>query len=392
VYSKLNKEAFDAIAETAKENKIPFAGHIPNKISIYYAAQKGMASAEHLFGLLPGASSMGDRLEKTKRTQEYQFIDSFSESRFDSLCQVLVKNDMWLCPTLAVNKVFTALDKPEEMQQSPRLDYVNHQLKSLWFAYTSDSESTAQELKTFNFLLPLVGRAHAKGVKILAGTDFPNPYTYPGFSMHDELVLLVEGGMSELAALQAATSAAATFMEKTADFGTVEEGKVASLVLLEKNPLEDITHTKGIQAVIQRGQLFDKEALQGMLNEVKEEISNAATPYSKVFKELVQEIGFQASLDSLTLLIEADNPTYLLDESDLGLVMEDYYNSGETDKMVEFAEYMTKWFPNSSPVFTWSGEVFLMAERQDEAITFFKKALELDPNNSQASDNLKKLE
>jgi imidazolonepropionase-like amidohydrolase len=391
VYSKLNKEAFDAIAVTAKENGIPFAGHIPTEISIYHAAQKGMASAEHFYGLLPGASSMGDRLEKPKFTEEYQFIDSFSESRFDSLCQVLVKNDMWLCPTLTVNKVFTILDKPEGMRQSSRMDYVNQGLKSMWFAYISDSANAAQELKTFNFLLPLVGKAHANGVKILAGTDYPNPYTYPGFSMHDELALLVEGGMSELAALQAATSAATTFMGKTADFGTVEEGKVASMVLLKKNPLDDITHSTEIEAVIQRGQLFDKEALQGMLNEVKEEISNTATPYSEVFQGLVSEIGFEASLDSLTLLIAANDPTYLLSESDLGFVMEDYYNNGETEKMVEFAEYMTRWFPNSSPVFTWSGEVFLMAERQNEAITFFKKALELDPTNSRAEKNLKEL-
>ncbi len=392
VYSKLNKESFDAIAETASENGIPFAGHVPNELSIFYTAQKGMASAEHMFGVLPGVSTIGDSVLKTERTVEYQYIETYSEERFDSLCRIMVEKDMWLCPTLTVNKVFTTLDKPEEMQNSPRLDYINKGLKNLWYAYTSDSASAAQEMKTFNSLLPLVGKAHAKGVKILAGTDFPNPYTYPGFSIHDELKLLVESGMSELAALQAATSAAASFIKKSNDFGTVSEGKIASLVLLEKNPLEDIANTSTIAAVFQRGQMYDKESLEKMLSDVKEEIINAATPYSEVFRQLMNDIGFNEALDSVSVLISTNSADYILDENDMGFVIEDFYKNEEVEKMMKYSEYMIQWFPQSSMVHTWTGEVMMMGERNTEAKNYFKKALELDPENSRAQESLDNME
>jgi imidazolonepropionase-like amidohydrolase len=104
-----------------------------------------------------------------------------------------------------------------------------------------------------------------KGVKFIAGTDFPNPYVFPGFSLHDELALMVKGGMSALDALKSATLNAALFMNKENDFGSVEVGKLASLVLLNKNPLENIENTKSIEAVILRGRVLDRATLYKML-------------------------------------------------------------------------------------------------------------------------------
>jgi hypothetical protein len=388
VYSNLNPEAFDAIAETARENGVPFAGHVPNKISMFHAVRQGMASIEHMFGLLPASSPLGDSLMKDQRNKEHIYVDSFDEERFDSLCALLVMENSWLCPTIAVNKVFTGLDDHTEFKKSDRLNYMDPFTKRIWSSYLSDSAEVAEEAKAFNFLLPLVGKAHAKGVGILAGTDFPNPYTYPGFSMHDELQLLVEAGLSELAALQAATISPAKFIKNTDDFGTVAEGKVASLILLAKNPLEDISNTQTIQTVLQRGQLFDRQALDGMLVSIKEELAAAKTPYSEVFKKIMKEDGFQQALDSLTILLENVDESYLLDENDLGFVMQDFYDAGDKDKMEEFARYLMKWFPESSQVHTWSGEVMMMVEKKEEAIELFKKALELDPENERAVKNL----
>jgi imidazolonepropionase-like amidohydrolase len=92
-----------------------------------------------------------------------------------------------------------------------------------------------------------------------------NPYVFPGFSLLDELVLMVKGGMSALNALRTATLNPAIFMNKEIDFGSVEVGKLASLVLLNKNPLENIENTKSIEAVILRGKVIDRTALDKML-------------------------------------------------------------------------------------------------------------------------------
>ncbi len=107
------------------------------------------------------------------------------------------------------------------------------------------------------------------GVRFLAGTDTGNPYCFPGFSLHDELALLVEAGLTPLEALQAATVNAAEFLGVKETLGTIEKGKSADLVLLDANPLEDIRNTQKINAVILNGRLFDRQALDQMLDRAK---------------------------------------------------------------------------------------------------------------------------
>jgi imidazolonepropionase-like amidohydrolase len=106
-------------------------------------------------------------------------------------------------------------------------------------------------------------------VKILAGTDTAAPFVYPGFSLHDELALLVHAGLTPMQALQSATSRAAEFMGKSATQGTIEKGKVADLVLLDADPLADIQNTSRIRAVVVRGRLLDRAALDEMLSSVE---------------------------------------------------------------------------------------------------------------------------
>jgi len=102
VYSNLSEECFLAIAKEAKKMNIPFAGHIPNKVSIYTAIEAGMASSEHLYGFLNACSSVD--------TSNEALISTFSESRFDSLCTVIAKSSMWICPTLTVNRSMSSLN------------------------------------------------------------------------------------------------------------------------------------------------------------------------------------------------------------------------------------------------------------------------------------------
>jgi imidazolonepropionase-like amidohydrolase len=111
----------------------------------------------------------------------------------------------------------------------------------------------------------LVGLMYRAGVPVLAGTDSMNPQCFPGFGLHDELALLVDAGLSPLAALQAATRNAADFMGQLEHRGTIEVGKTADLVLLDKDPLTDINNTRSIQAVVLSGKLYPRAALDAML-------------------------------------------------------------------------------------------------------------------------------
>jgi imidazolonepropionase-like amidohydrolase len=112
------------------------------------------------------------------------------------------------------------------------------------------------------------------GVPILAGTDTMNPQCFPGFGLHDELALLVSAGLSPLAALQAATRNAAEFMGQLDRRGTIEVGKTADLVLLDKDPLADIHNTRSIQAVVLRGKLYPRVALDAMLAKAQTLVSS----------------------------------------------------------------------------------------------------------------------
>ena len=117
----------------------------------------------------------------------------------------------------------------------------------------------------FDESVRLVGLMYLAGVPILAGTDTMNPRCFPGFGLHDELALLVSAGLSPLAALQAATRNAADFMGQLDRRGTIEVGKTADLVLLDKDPLADIHNTRSIQAVVLSGKLYPRAALDAML-------------------------------------------------------------------------------------------------------------------------------
>jgi imidazolonepropionase-like amidohydrolase len=266
VYSSLSEECFMSIAGEARKRNIPFAGHIPNRVSIYKAIEAGMASSEHLYGFLNACSSADSSNEA--------LVVTFSDKKFDTICSVLAKSSMWLCPTLTVNRAMSYLNDTI-FTSDYRKSYLPGYVLEIWnqkmSPYTKsqiDNFANSSRVRCI-FELSLIGKMNEKGVKFLAGTDFPNPYVFPGFSLHDELSLLVKGGMPALDALRSATINPAIFMDEKADFGSVEAGKLASLVLLNKNPLENIENTKTIEIVIVRGKVYNRKALDLMLAQAK---------------------------------------------------------------------------------------------------------------------------
>jgi imidazolonepropionase-like amidohydrolase len=272
VYSMLSEECFLAIAKEAKKRSITFAGHIPNRVSIYTAIEAGMVSSEHLHGFLEGCISQNNTGNPPKSIEE--FISRFSEKRFDSLCTVLANSSMWLCPTLTVNRASSYLNDSTFINDN-RIANLPGYVLEMWnqkmspYTKSQIDDFVKSERVQYLFELSLIGKMNEKGVKFIAGTDFPNPFVFPGFSLHDELSLMVKGGMPALNVLRSATINPAIFMNKKADFGSVEAGKLASLILLNKNPLEDIENTKTIETVIVRGKVYSRKALDLMLEQAK---------------------------------------------------------------------------------------------------------------------------
>jgi imidazolonepropionase-like amidohydrolase len=130
-------------------------------------------------------------------------------------------------------------------------------------------ESYANAKRVYQKELEIVSAMRRAGVPILAGTDTGNPFCFPGFSLHDELALLVQSGLRPVEALQAATINPAKFLSLDKMLGTIEQGKIANLVLLDANPLDEIRNTQRINAVVLNGKLFDRKALDKMLSQAE---------------------------------------------------------------------------------------------------------------------------
>jgi imidazolonepropionase-like amidohydrolase len=295
VYSVLPREAYFAIADEARKQGLPFAGHVPIAVSVKEAAEAGQKSIEHLTGILNGCSTHEGELLKTTqqilrevaaanrpmsvlsakmREPNRLALETYNPIKAGLLFTELKKHGTWQCPTLVVLRNISSLNDPA-ITSDPRIKYMPPQFKSMW-DQANDSRfksRTAEDFalgkKLFQKDLEIVGAMQRAGVGILAGTDTGNPYCFPGFSLHDELALLVQAGLTPMEALQAATRNPARFMGREEDLGTVEKGKLADLVLLEANPLDDIANTKRIDSVIFDGRLFSKSYLNEMLKKME---------------------------------------------------------------------------------------------------------------------------
>jgi imidazolonepropionase-like amidohydrolase len=292
VYSLLPREAFLAIVDEAKKQRLPVAGHVPEFISVAEASDAGLTCMEHLYGMLAGCSRIENELRKEltdavnkpeapaslvydlRNAQIKRLLETYSDEKAQALFARLAKNGTWQCPTLTVLRAVSQLDD-RDFTNDPRLKYMSPERRERWKPENDfrlkdwTNADFAQQKMRFRKELELVGIMRRAGVEFLAGTDTPNPYCFPGFSLHDELALFVEAGLSPLDALQTATRNPAKFLDREKDLGTVEKGKLADLVLLDADPLKDIQNTKKIASVIVSGKLLTRETLDKMLADVE---------------------------------------------------------------------------------------------------------------------------
>jgi imidazolonepropionase-like amidohydrolase len=289
VYELIPTDAYLAIAAECKAQGIPFAGHVPQRIAAGEASDAGQKSIEHLTGIRTACSTREDdimqerkkALENSKGVETIRAVserqrdavrDTFSETKAQALFARFKKNGTWQCPTLTVLHSIAWLDDPAFIDD-PRLKYVLPLIRASWdpkrdFRFKSMTPAHfAQMKKDFERNFALVAAMNKAGVGLLAGTDEMNPYCFPGFSLHDELGLLVKAGLMPIEALRAATINPARYFGKDETQGTVEPGKDADLVILDANPLEDIHNTTKIRAVVADGRLYDRAALDRILTD-----------------------------------------------------------------------------------------------------------------------------
>ena len=276
------RAAFFGLAREAGKLRFPFAGRVPFSVSIIEASDSGQRSIEQEDDLMRACTSreaafrtqLADTTKRRTgddplqlRSQAGAILASYDAGRCHLVMETLIRNHTWVTPTLVAYQPYaysfdSATRHPEWSKYVPGIVEGGWQHKVL----ALPKADSLMVKSSFSF--ERTGALHRAGIPLLAGTDAPRAFIYPGFSLHEELALLVRSGLTPLDALRTATYNPAAYLGSLGSLGTIGAGKIADLVLLDADPLKDIRNTTRIYAVIVNGRVFDAAARAALLNHV----------------------------------------------------------------------------------------------------------------------------
>lgn len=277
VHEGLSPETYAAIVATAKRVGIPFAGHVTATVGLKRALEAQQTSIEHLDGYLQALVADDSPVKPTpSQVVLGPVLQHIDESKLSVLAQATRKASVYNDPTLTLFKLIVSDAKPEDLLKWPEMQYVPAKMRE---AFAKQKQSTmgnpapASERQRYIELRNRVLIAlHAAGAKLLIGPDSPQFFLVPGFGTHRELQSFVEAGLSPYAAIEAATRNPAEYfaeVTKTSrQFGTVEVGLRADLLLLDANPLQSVDNLSKRSGVMVRGRWLPESELRKMLENV----------------------------------------------------------------------------------------------------------------------------
>lgn len=257
VYSQLEKETFKAIVDEAEKQNMKVVGHIPNAFE---------GHTEEAF--VPHFDLVAHAEEFSKQT------DEFTDKEAERFAKMSKKNGTWLIPNLSnlvcIAKQARSLDSVRNLES---FKYVHPLMQSKWIVSNQYNKGTSAKRiayfdKLVEFHVKIVKAFKKEGVPMVAGTDAGTSGIVWGFSLHNELELLVDAGLTNEEALASATRLGAEWLGIDDKIGTIETGKFADLILLDQNPLDNISNTQEISGVFVNGKWVDRNKIDAMLSRV----------------------------------------------------------------------------------------------------------------------------
>jgi len=286
IQSGVPRDAYLAIAAEAKTRGLAIDGHVPEAIRASEAITAGQRTFEHLIGIFEASTpdetaflkrKYGAGKDTSANKRLTAFLDRYDPAREASIIQLLARNTVWQCPTLFWERGQWLVDVTD-YTKDPDLAYT----PKTWIAtkFPSMRTSILESLGTdtlgvrrrfVDHELAIVRKLHKAGVPFLAGTDTPAGVgVTPGISLHLELQRFVAAGFTPLQALQTATINPARFLGKLSDYGSVQSGRIADIVLLRANPLENIANTRTIGGVVADGKYWSEAEIEALRTRLKE--------------------------------------------------------------------------------------------------------------------------
>jgi imidazolonepropionase-like amidohydrolase len=278
---------YDAIVDEAKRERVPVVGHVDPEVGVARALQ-ARQQIEHLDNYLesvladsaPMKTSVSDR--GLFRPKYWESLDWIDDRKVERIAGETARAGIFTCPTLMVFKTAFALGQSlEEIQSRPDWAIMPPELRKLYLGarekYWSQAASEERRMRYVEVRDRLVKAISDSGGKIMAGSDTPEWFFGYGWTIHREMESLVAAGLTPYQALAAATRNPAEFLRASKEWGTIEKGKRADLLLLEGNPLEDIRNTARIEAVSLGGRWLDRAERERMIGAAVERLGGEET-------------------------------------------------------------------------------------------------------------------
>jgi imidazolonepropionase-like amidohydrolase len=260
VHPGLKLEVYEAMARTAKEAGIEFSGHIPADVGLVRAIDLGQRTVDHLDGYIEFLNAQDEPIDRSK---------------LDEIVKKTRDTGTWVVPTMVLWETIIGAANADEMEAFPELKYMPSQMVQNWKTsyrrkLIAPDFNAARARQTAANRKVLLKALSDGGAKIIFGTDAPQQYSVPGFSIHRELRAMKEVGMSNFQILQSATKNVGDYYQAVDKFGQVAPGHRADLVLLAGNPIEDLGHVAKRAGVMVRGRWFPEAEIQSRLQKIAE--------------------------------------------------------------------------------------------------------------------------
>ena len=270
----LTKETFPAIARTAQEVGIPFVGHVSFNVGVWRAIDANYSSIDHLDGFIEAITPGSDTLAEQETGLFGAWIGYRADvSRIPKLVNALREKQIRVVPTQAIAERWLSPLPAEAFTDDPAMKYVKPQDVQNWIkaknSYTTNANFSKEHAqKLVEVRRKLIYECQKNGVELLLGSDAPQVFNVPGFSIHDEMKYLVDAGLTPYETLRTGTVNVASYLKKP-DSGVVKTGNVSDLVLLSGNPLTDISQTRTIEGVMIGTNWLSKNYIQTELKRLE---------------------------------------------------------------------------------------------------------------------------
>jgi imidazolonepropionase-like amidohydrolase len=271
----LDVPKFMAIAETAKAVGVPYGGHISLAVGLETCLQNGYKSVEHMDGYLEAMIADKSRLDPTVAGPFSMLVVSEADpNKLSDLIKMTLKNKTWVAPTLTLFDRYFGYVPADSFRLAPEMKYLPGIQIQQWVTQKKLLESQGVLSKAnvqpyLEFRNQLFLSLYEAGVPIIMSSDSPQVFNVPGFSIHHEIEMMSKAGMSNLEILRTGTINPALYFDQKGEWGVIKKGAAADFVIVEKNPLEDLSTMKRPIAVVMGGRFFDRARLDVELAKIE---------------------------------------------------------------------------------------------------------------------------